>query len=128
MHTARLLLSLPVILFPLGCHHARSASKSPTASTNSTSISAVGPLAPSPRLIVGRIIAVDPAQGFAFVDLAADAPAAAVVEGTELVARTLDLRETARVRASRYVRGRTLGTKIVGGQPSPGDEVVWLAP
>jgi hypothetical protein len=38
------------------------------------------------------------------------------------------LRETGRVRASRYVRGRTLGTTLVAGQPSLGDEVVWLAP
>jgi len=36
--------------------------------------------------------------------------------------------ETARLRASRYLRGRTLGTKILTGQPAPGDEVVWLAP
>ena len=92
-----------------------------------------GPLAaealvPSPRLIVGRIVAVETAQKFAFVELAADAPSAALVAGTELIVRTLELRETGRIQASAYVRGRTLGTKIIGGQPSPGDEVVWLAP
>ncbi len=85
-------------------------------------------LAPSPRLIVGRILAVEPADGFAYVELATDAPVNALADGNELIARTLDLRETGRLRASRYVRGRTLGTKIIAGQPSPGDEVVWLAP
>ena len=35
---------------------------------------------------------------------------------------------TARSQVSRYERGHVVGTKIVGGQPSPGDEVVWLAP
>ncbi len=85
-------------------------------------------LLPSPRLIVGRIIAVDREQGFAILELAPDAPASALADGNELIARTADLRETARLRASRYLRGRTLGTKILTGQPAPGDEVVWLAP
>jgi hypothetical protein len=87
-----------------------------------------GALIPSPRLIIGRVIAIDAERRFAFVELAADASANATAEGSELLARTLDLRETARLHASRYVRGRTLGTHIVSGQPSPGDEVVWLAP
>jgi hypothetical protein len=85
-------------------------------------------LAPSPRLIVGRIIAVDSAKGFAFVDLVTDAPAVIATSEMELITRTLELRETGRLRSSHYLRGRTLGTKIVAGQPSPGDEVVWLAP
>ena len=85
-------------------------------------------LAPSPRLIVGRILATDAAQGLAFVDVAAGAPAAALEDGAELMARTLDLRETGRLRTSRYLRGRTLGAKIAAGQPAPGDEVVWVAP
>jgi len=116
---AALLALLAFIL--TSCHHA-APSKAPP--------SALAPdaLVPSPRLIIGRVIATEIPQGFAFVELAADAPAAALVDGTELIARTPDLRETARLRASRYVRGRTLGTKIVGGQPAPGDEVVWLAP
>ncbi len=85
-------------------------------------------LVPSPRLSVGRITAIDAVQGFAFIELAADAPTAALTAGTELIARTLELRETARLRASAYVRGRTFGTTILAGQPSAGDEVVWLAP
>lgn len=89
---------------------------------------AVEPLAPSPRLVLGRLIAVDAAQGFAHLELAADAPAAALAEGTELIARTDDLRETGRLKASRYVRGRIVGATLVQGSPKPGDEVVWLAP
>jgi hypothetical protein len=85
-------------------------------------------LLPSPRIIVGRIVAVDRAQGFAFVELASDAPSAALVDGSELISRTANLDVTGRLRSSRYVRGRTLGTKIVEGQPAPSDEVVWLAP
>lgn len=87
------------------------------------------PLAPSSRLIVGRIVAVDPERGFAMIELAADAPPAALPEGGELVARTLaDLRETARLLVSRYVRGRTLGATVKSGSPAVGDEVVWTAP
>ena len=87
-----------------------------------------GALVPSPRLIVGRIVAIDAAHSFAFIELASDAPSAATTDGVELIARTLELRETGRLQASRYVRGRTLGARIVAGQPTPGDEVVWLAP
>src|SRR5207248_774942 len=127
--TARLLTLLAVISFTASCRHAPSTSpKSASRTDAAAGVLADGALVPSPRFIVGRIIASDPAQGFAFVDLASDAPAAAFAEGTELIARTLDLRETGRMRVSRYIRGRTLGTKILGGQPSPGDEVVWLAP
>ena len=85
-------------------------------------------LLPSPRLIVGRIIAVDPDRRFAFVELNADAPPAALAEGGELITRTLALQETGRLRVSRQQRGRTLGTNVLAGQPAPNDEVVWLAP
>ncbi|MBI5770388.1 MAG: hypothetical protein HZA93_21610 [Verrucomicrobia bacterium] len=84
-----------------------------------------GALLPSTNLLVGRVIAVDRAQGFAFVELSQSAPPAALAEGTPLLTRTDDLRETARLSASRYVRGRTLGARIVSGQPAPGNEVVW---
>ena len=85
-------------------------------------------LVPSSRLIVGRIVGLDLDRRFAFVELAADAPTPALAEGNEWITRTLDLRETGRVRVSRQVRGRTVGTTIVAGQPAPNDEVVWLAP
>lgn len=86
------------------------------------------PLTPSPRLIIGRVLATNPAEAFAWVDLAVDAPAGALRENAELITRTPDLQPTGTLRASRYVRGRTLGTQILNGQPAPGDEVVWLAP
>lgn len=102
-------------------------STTPTAKSPATILSA-GALLPSPRLIVGRIAAIDEAERFAFVELAPDVPKAAVIAGTELSVRTLALRDTGRLEVSPYLRGRTLGTKILAGQPSPGDEVVWLAP
>ena len=112
------------VFFTAGCGSLFT-SQSPAAAAP---VLAAGALLPSPRLIVGRIVAVDLDQRFAFVELASDAPNAALIAGTELAARTLELRETGRLQVSPYLRGRTLGTKVVGGQPSPGDEVVWAAP
>src|SRR3954466_10759748 len=126
MHfTARLLLLLAVFSFQAGCSlitPRTAAVKQPPAPLPA------GALIPSPGIIIGRVVAIDAARRFAFVELAPDAPTSATAEGADLVARTLDLRETARLQASRYLRGRTLGTHIVSGQPTPGDEVVWLAP
>ena len=113
-----------IVMFTSGCQNIFN--KAEPAST--ASVLATGALLPSPRLIIGRILAVDQDHGFAFVELASDAPHGALNAGTELSVRTLDLRDTGRIEVSRYLRGRTLGTKIVAGQPSPGDEVVWLAP
>jgi hypothetical protein len=83
-----------------------------------------GPLAVSARVLVGRILAVDTQLGLAYVELTAEPPAAALLAGANLQARTDDLRETARLRASRYTRGRVLSVQIVSGQPARGDEVV----
>jgi len=114
-------LGAAILVAAAGCQHRAVAPVVPAAAP-------LEPLTPSPRLIVGRILDVDRSRGFAFVDLAGDAPAAALADGTELIVRTLALRETGRIRVSRYLRGRTLGATIVAGQPAPGDEVVWLAP
>jgi hypothetical protein len=122
--TPLLALSLAVVLLS-GC---RLFAPRPTTVKPAVAPLPAGALVPSPRLIIGRVIAIDAERRFAFVELASDAPAGSMAEGSELIARTIDLRETARMHASRYVRGRTLGTNIVAGQPSPGDEVVWLAP
>lgn len=78
---------------------------------------------------MGRVIALDPERALAFVHLAADSPPSALAEGTELIVRDpAGLRETGRLAASRYVRGRTLGTTITAGRPAVGHEVVWTAP
>ena len=122
--TARLLTLLAVIYFVPGCS---TATTTPPASRSAAAAAMLPPadaLTLSPHKIVGRIVAVDTARGFAFVSLTTTTPAAALVEGGELIVRSDDLRETGRVRTSRYTRGRTLGTQIISGQPKLGDEVV----
>jgi hypothetical protein len=42
-----------------------------------------------------------------------------------LISRKDDLQPTARLQASPYLRGRTLGTRLMAGQPQVGDEVVF---
>lgn len=132
-HTARPLTLLAVFFCLTACAHrvASVASSSPA-----PSLSALAPTPPpspdalqsSPRTLVGRILAIDASRGFAFVATAPEAPSAALAEGAELLVRTDDFRETARLRVSPYVRSRTLGTQIIAGQPSPGDEVVYPPP
>ena len=125
--TARLLTLLAVIYFVAGCS---TATTTPRASRGDPSAAMLPPadaLTLSPHKIVGRIVAVDTARGFAFVSLTTTTPAAALVAGGELIVRSDDLRETGRVRTSRYTRGRTLGTQIISGQPKLGDEVVFHA-
>ena len=124
--TARLLTLLAVIYFVPGCSTATT-----TPASRSAAAAAILPptdaLTLSPHKIVGRIVAVDTARGFAFVSLTTTTPAAALVAGGELIVRSDDLRETGRVRTSRYTRGRTLGAQIISGQPKLGDEVVFHA-
>ena len=124
--TARLLTLLAVIYFVPGCSTATT-----TPASRSAAAAAILPpadaLTLSPHKIVGRIVAVDTARGFAFVSLTTTTPAAALVEGGELIVRSDDLSETGRVRTSRYTRGRTLGAQIISGQPKLGDEVVFHA-
>lgn len=87
-----------------------------------------GALLPSHNLRVGRIVSIDASRQLAVIELFTDAPPTALTDGVPLVSRTNGLRETARLTASRYVQGRTLGAWIDSGQPSPGDEVVFPAP
>ena len=129
--TARLLTLLAVIFFLAACSHLAPLTPAPIVRRGDPPAAIPLPpdaLWPSPRQLVGRILALDAARGFAFVTLTAAPPAAALADGAELIARTDDLRETARLRASRYARGRTLGAQILSGQPSPGDEVVFQLP
>lgn len=125
--TTRLLT--PLVVFALaGCKHVRVNSIMPGPRSAATETITAEPLQASPNKLVGRILAIDPERGFAIVDLTVEPPAAALAAGAELIARTDDLRETARLRASRHARGQTLGTEIVSGKPRPGDEVVIFAP
>ncbi len=128
--TARLLTPLAVILFFAACHQVAPTVPAAASSRERERVDSPGPAAlrPSANKLVGRVLAVDLVRGFAFVNLAAEPPAAALTAGAELIVRTDDLRETARLRTSRYVRGRTLGANIVSGQPTLDDEVVFHAP
>lgn len=123
-HPARLLFVAAILT--AGCAR----SPAPTAKPEPEPASVLGAdaLLPSSRLIVGRVIAVDPDRRFAFVELSADAPPAALAADGELLSRTLALQETGRLRVSHLQRGRILGTNVLSGQPAPNDEVVWLAP
>lgn len=86
------------------------------------------PLVPSPRLIVGRVVALDWDLRHAIVELGPEAPTEALTPDTELISRDANLRETGKLRASRQLRGRILGTFLVSGSPAVDNEVVWLAP
>jgi len=125
--TARLLTLLAVIYFVPGCSTATTTPQPSRSAAAAAMLPPADALTLSPHKIVGRIVAVDTARGFAFVSLTTTTPAAALVEGGELIVRSDDLRETGRLRPSRYTRGRTLGTQIISGQPKLGDEVVFHA-
>lgn len=86
-------------------------------------------LAPSPRIIAGAILTIDAGLGLAFVEPNPAAPAPALAAGSILISRRPEtLTETGRLEVSRHRRARTLGTRIIAGQPAAGDEVVWVVP
>jgi hypothetical protein len=88
-----------------------------------------GLIQPSPLLPVGRVLAVDGTVGTVIVDVSPYAALPADLTGRMLLARHPgDLQPTARLQASAYLRGRTLGTRLVEGRPAVGDEVVLLPP
>ena len=131
IRTARLLAPLAVFFFASACSYFNPLTPKPMGQRQPAMPAdplPAGALLPSRNLLVGRVLAVDAGSRFASVELVTDAPATALTDGAELISRSDGLRETARLRASRYVRGRTLGTNIVAGQPAPGDEVVFPAP
>lgn len=133
-NTACVLLPLAVFFLSAttSCHTSTlpSADMVPSPALTPTAAAASAPiepahLAPSPHRLVGRVIGIDPTRRFAIVELAATAPA--LEPDAELVARTDHLLETGRLRTTRQLRGRTLGTAVISGEPSLGDEVVLLA-
>ncbi len=82
---------------------------------------------PSPVHVIGRVIAIDPRTLFVMVEAPPYTPIPADFNGRILISRTDDLRPTARLQASPYLRGRMLGTRLLSGRPQVGDEVV-IAP
>ena len=89
----------------------------------STARSSVQPSAFAP---VGRILTVDLQRMTAVVTLSPLAPPpAGGFDQRELLARTDDLRPTARLQGTSYLHGRTLGVRILAGRANPGDEVVF---
>lgn len=125
--TARLLTLLAVIYFVAGCSTGPTTPHASRADPSAAMLPPANALTLSQHKIVGRIVAVDAARGFAFVSLTTTTPAAALADGGELIVRSDDLSETGRLRTSRYNRGRTLGAQIISGQPKMGDEVVFHA-
>lgn len=125
LRTARALLPLAVFFLLTGCgtvpQPQPQPQPQPLAKADSPTTAEV---APSPNLYVGRILALDLERQFAFVALSPSSPPAALQADLELIARSEDLRLTAHLRTTRQVRGRTLGTQIISGQPAVGDEVV----
>ncbi len=79
---------------------------------------------PSPVQVVGRIIAVDLLSLVVVIELAPYSTVPANIGGRSLIARHDDLRPTARLEASSYLRGRTVGARLLTGQPQVGNEVV----
>jgi hypothetical protein len=116
--TARALLLLAVAFFS-ACQTA-APTPPPAPATASAS------LAPSPHRVIGRVIGLDPLRELVVIELTGSL--SSLPADTELIARSDDLRETARLRATRQLRGRTLGTTVISGEPSLGDEVVLDAP
>jgi hypothetical protein len=113
--TARVLLLPAVFIFP-ACH----------APAPAPSLAPAALLAPSPFLLIGRVVSVDPVRDLAIIELSTSAPT--LQPDTELLARADDLSETARLRATRQLRGHTLGANVISGDPRPGDEVVLEKP
>jgi hypothetical protein len=74
--------------------------------------------------LVGHVLAIDRERGFVIVALADDPPAVALRPGVQLWVRRRDLRLVARLSVSRYLRGDTLGTTLVEGEPAIDEDVV----
>lgn len=80
---------------------------------------------PGPVQVVGRVVAVDLRTLSAIVELAPYVALPPDFATRPLIARRDDLQPTARLQSSPYLRGRTLGTRLISGRPQVGDEVVF---
>lgn len=81
---------------------------------------------PGPVQVLGRVIAVDMRTLSVIIDLAPYVSLPGDFATRPLITRRDDLQPTARLQSSPYLRGHTLGTRLVAGQPQIGDEVVFL--
>jgi hypothetical protein len=80
---------------------------------------------PGPVQVAGRVAAVDLRSLTVIVELAPYTAMPGNFNGSTLIARRDDLKPTARLQASPYLRGRTFGARLLAGQPQVGDEVVF---
>jgi hypothetical protein len=128
-HAALLLplLAAFFFLFFAGCRSTQVGRVVPNAPSHAPSAADAVHYAASPHKIVGYILAIDEPRDFAVIDLTADPLPAELRDGTALIVRTRDLHKTARLSASRFLRGRTLGATILSGLPAVGEEVVLAA-
>ena len=81
-------------------------------------------LAFSSALVVGRVIAIEPSSKSVLVEMGAFTVLPPDFAARILISRSDDLRPTARLQFSSYIRGRILGTRFIDGGPHIGDEVV----
>jgi hypothetical protein len=75
--------------------------------------------------VLGRVIAIDSRTLFVMIEVAPHAVVPANFNDRILISRLDDLRPTARLQASGYLRGRILGARSLAGRPQVGDEVVF---
>jgi hypothetical protein len=123
-----LAVALSALLFT-GCS-TRGSKSSTAGETGEKAKSAATPVAgrtiPGPVQVLGRIIAVDSRTLSVIVELGPYVELPFDFTTRQLIARRDDLQPTARLQSSPYLRGRTLGTRLLAGQPQVGDEVVFL--
>jgi len=82
------------------------------------------PVSPSPFAVVGHVLDVDATTGNVIIDVGPYTVLPADFAGKIMLARTEDLRPTAKLEASSYLRGHMLGARLLAGRPGIGDEVV----
>ena len=87
-----------------------------------------GQTVPGPVQVVGHVISVDLRSLTVMIELAPFAVLPSDFSGRILISRQDDLRPTARLQASAYLRGRILGARLQAGKSQVGDEVVFAPP
>jgi hypothetical protein len=80
---------------------------------------------PGPVQVVGRVISLDLRSLTVVIELSPFAVLPPDFNGRILISRQDDLRPTARLQASAYLRGRILGARLLAGKSQIGDEVVF---